>query len=877
MRNISIPTSGKANTRLGTEPIVVLRVQWGTGTKYYATKPLTFNSCECVPQLQSLSNVSYNTQSDFVGGFSTCDVTINDDGGLLKSKFNRNILENTKATVYMYFAGTTASPYPAGDAIVLLSGKILGNASWVEGDRLLTFSIESIVSDAVIGFFFKSMQDSEDIYIEPTCIGKAWPICFGNVYKSKALQIQDSHIGKLISREIGTKTYNYITSQAARIPFDIRNEDLWQTLLKPESISIIIQGIRYVGMFNMPTSTFNVTEPNAKFNATTYHPADRAGDKDPFKMFLPEVEEVLQNVEKKFVYIQDADGNKYMNYCRSQIGNEATFVRPWAKARGVLHEDAGDNNIIILPNATFTVLEVRGWCSEDWEADMYLYFQDENKIAGWEFSLEGYPENQYRYLYATHKLNKAVPMRIKTGAEIHLDIPDIYISNLIPSSKIMAVRGRREKDGDLEYIPSRYYTVKLNEEYIEGQNSTGIEFNTPLMARADEDWEKEIYVSLTSTVGPNSVEIINWLIETYTDFTINNSTNHSVTGTTYRAVAPYPANFVVADKKNVLEFCRDISFQSRCAFVLDNNEVSSVYLSKSPGLGTWTIPESEIALKTLALSFTSIDRIVTVSNWKWTSTVKISTKKDEKDEKDSDTIEQTYTYSANTEIFGTIEKDFNIYIYNTEREVKKTALFWGYRLANIWRTATLNTFFNNIQLEIFDRARITTSQLSTLAIVGEINDISLALEKPSINMHFTLASKSGESSMSGEPVRDDDFWLGDPDYGQTVWYSLNGVEVIAIHENARVEPDDETPYDWSDKYKDKYDTAAAGKIIEVYEDKKWIDEQFWISIAAEVSPLAREAIRYELARRIQTGTPLEDLQSTFKNNPYILRQLNSLD
>ena len=86
--------------------------------------------------------------------------------------------------------------------------------------------------------------------------------------------------------------------------------------------------------------------------------------------------------------------------------------------------------------------------------------------------------------------------------------------------------------------------------------------NTPLSTITDQGWSDDLYVTFQSSVGPDIVEIIKYLIADYSTWT--GTPRPSIT---FRKNSKtFPANFPLLDRKNTLEVLQEIAFQARCAF-----------------------------------------------------------------------------------------------------------------------------------------------------------------------------------------------------------------------------------------------------------------------------------------------------------------------
>ena len=94
-------------------------------------------------------------------------------------------------------------------------------------------------------------------------------------------------------------------------------------------------------------------------------------------------------------------------------------------------------------------------------------------------------------------------------------------------------------------------------------------------------WSDDLYVTFQSTVGPNIVDILEYIIDNYTTLTYDAASFNYVR----TKLAPFPANFPLLQRKNVVEVLKEIAFQCRCAFWLEDNVVYLKYLRGSADAG----------------------------------------------------------------------------------------------------------------------------------------------------------------------------------------------------------------------------------------------------------------------------------------------------
>lgn len=279
---------------------------------------------------------------------------------------------------------------------------------------------------------------------------------------------------------------------------------------------------------------------------------------------------------------------------------------------------------------------------------------------------------------------------LEIGDEVLLDedFTDIYIANLIPSTEIKEVLGRRTINGVLKLvpIPTQLYKIDLNES-IAGQNSTTIRFIRPLSHFVDQNWTGEVFVTLVSSEGPNTADVIQYLAETYTDLVIDAASFATVQS----QLTNYPSHFALLTRRNALAVIDEIAWQARCAVFVKNNVLFIKYLAAEEA-ALQDLTESDIT--DLEITFTSSEDLVTKFKAIW--------KRDLSEEEDSEVVLRN-----NIGKYGLFEQEFNFFIYNIEELVVKSATFWLIRYSNTWKIARFKAFLDTLQLEVFDTMTIT--------------------------------------------------------------------------------------------------------------------------------------------------------------------------
>lgn len=267
------------------------------------------------------------------------------------------------------------------------------------------------------------------------------------------------------------------------------------------------------------------------------------------------------------------------------------------------------------------------------------------------------------------------------------NVCEVYIANILPSEikAVMAYRTNDDGEEVLTPIPTRYY-VKNEAENLGVITVTSLKFRTPLRNIIGEGWNDDVYVTLKSSVGPNVVETLEHIITTYTDKAID--------ATTFNAIETlfgnkYPANFVLFERRNVLEQLHEIAWQARCAITESNGTFFLKYLSTEPATDA-TITEADIEEATFSLSLTETEELVTKMVAYWRTDYLPDTERNK----------ATLRYNINR--YGLHEREFDFYIYNIQSLVLKSATFWLIRMANTWKRVTFSTFLTQLELETGD-------------------------------------------------------------------------------------------------------------------------------------------------------------------------------
>ena len=308
------------------------------------------------------------------------------------------------------------------------------------------------------------------------------------------------------------------------------------------------------------------------------------------------------------------------------------------------------------------------------------------------------------------------------------EFQDVYVANIMPST-VRAIHAYRSVDGlrQLSPIPTSYYNKDQNDDY--GRFTvTSITLRKPLSEYKDIDWEDGIYVSLTSSVGPNPMDVITWVLQQFSNLTLSGASYSSL----HSKLANYPTNFALLSPVDALTLCKDIAYQSRCALWLKRDVVTMVYLPELAA-STYTFTESNVRFGTIECAYSDSDFVTT----KYTATWMYDYAKSEK-------YKTILRYNVSR--FNEQSEEVNYYALTDRGLVEKTATFWLIRKSNMWKLAKFSAPLDAINVEPFDTVTLNFAgnYFSNGATYGVVQSANYNPTSRSMTLEVWLPIRAGE-------------------------------------------------------------------------------------------------------------------------------------
>jgi len=707
MRVLSAHAQAKVDQNLGTEPIIIVRVDWNAGTEYYGDKSFPLDAITIQGKLTECEPVNAQEKLDSLSEVSSVGVTLFDNDGSLKARLNTEIIEGLDCIIYQHFDGNAQT-----DLAPLLVGRIISPINWHEGDRELSFDVETYVEDNEVGY---APEEGDIANLHPDAIDVPWPLCFGTVIHVPCVRIRHAPSGRLrygINQNFGS----FVVEGGEDFPQDT-------------SIQINVGGVLYTGSFD--GNVFTATTRNDAWHTSIALQDRKLSDthvQDSSVIWIDSDD----HIAGLYVKVTHPTYGTCINYCVSQVGKKCFFRKPFRSVTNPFQD-------LILDHYS-TINETSSVPRASWGANFVVEVIYRGIFGA---------ETQEGYLAGYQLIVLAGVWRLPSGAKVRLrkDYNDLYVANLIPSVEILDVFGYRNVQGDrrFEPIPSSYYTVNLSDS-LDGQSPTTFEFEIALEDYLDEGWNGDVYVSLRSSQGSNSASTVRYLLENYSNIIPDATTfNQAITD-----VAPYLSSFAVFDRPNVLSLVDKIAWQAALSLVIRDNQAFIRFLAVQHD-ADFGITETHVELKTLQLGFTETEEI-------WTKLI-ATWKTDYSGDEDS---EKEYIYRNNEDIYGLKEKEIDFFIYNTSSILQLFVDYWGYKKSNIWRRCAFNTFLEGVVLDTYDILEIAVAKFSANNIRALVEHISYDSEESAVTIEAELWSKAGDVDAFDEPVEDEGYYLGDP-------------------------------------------------------------------------------------------------------------------
>lgn len=716
MRSISTDSLTTLAQRLGNEPISILEIEWSPGKKsQYADRDVG-----SIPgKIVELGQLDDALSTDYIGNSQQVSVTLDDVDGSLKHIFDSADIHKLPVRLYQWFTGL-----PLSDKFLVFAGRINTPISWSERDRTVKLTALSRIEDREIGF---SAEEGNFPYVPSNMIGKAWPMVFGTVYDYPALRISFAVEGTTLTGvgilsgqteflasplyENGTNVdrnklnqlaleavHVWVLNEAALAWADIsdyatRDRLIGQANDIQEKMAGEIARMRAQESCAQGRRAQQIAEANSK--GLGANPIRILGGED-----FPQNREVTIDI-KGALFTGRFEGELFHIRDRQNPIDQAALD----EMRANLALPLGSDPLAYDPCPQLAVAQ-----KYDFKVNVPVTFANpEGIMEAQGFLLPSAPSASQSP--SGEQILQQFWADAGSKVLLYTDPSVTYVASIVPG-RVLAVKAYQTLDGvrRLTLVPNDYYTVETKS--YGTLTAVQIKVKRPLSTVWYRDtnntlirgWSDEIYVTFESDVGPDIVDILAYIIDNYTDLTYDTESFEHVR----TKLAPFPANFPILERKNVLTVLKEIAFQSRCAFWLEDNVIHLKYLPEEPA-AVDTITVSDIdADEGIEVSLTDTESLVTKMVVRW----HLGFAPSEYAPSSGDTT-QYMILRHNVAKYGVHEQEYEWYIFNQPDIILKCATFWLNRLSNTWKRVRFRTFLNKLPLQAFDAVTLNVPQAAS--------------------------------------------------------------------------------------------------------------------------------------------------------------------
>lgn len=637
MRTINANALAFVNQQYGNEPANIIKFAFGT----YCDKkiPQVEGKILELSSLDAVVNISSSSDSQEI------TVVLDDTDGTIKTYMETHDLHLTEATIYQWFDGLDYS-----DKFVLFKGQINSPISWNEGERTVSLTVISKLEDVEIGF---SPEEGQFTGLGNDYIGRAWPMCFGEVNSVSALQLNQRIKG--------------VTADG----FGMVDAGL-------------LEQVR-IGAATRATGNFNAQDK------TTWTP----------EMCLAEKLKEQQATVKPGINIFNGEyfpkGTIWLDFGRCIVQGYFTG-----------HYFTFTSQPQYNPNSGSTV----GFCGMD-DNDVvcgsaYSAYIDGN-TGQTGLTKEEICNGMSAMSTAQSKVEQCGFMYVAPGTNVRLyDDEKIYYAVSCVPGTIKQVTSDIQTMG--ESFPQTVNTSLWTQENWDlGNGLTGVvvvidnALSKQMNPLLECSWSDDILVTFESAVGPNTADILKYIIETYSNKTISGYTE------TKNALTNYPSDFAIYSRPNIITALQDIAWQARCSIIYKDDVFYLNYLpAAQPSRDT--ITEADILENTLAIEYTETEDIITKMECLW-------------EESGTQEDPNKVILRNNISKYGTKTEEFDFYIYNYIDAVLKGGTYWLIKYSNTWKRVRFETPISKLALETMDYITLDLSSLADEPVLCLIEEV----------------------------------------------------------------------------------------------------------------------------------------------------------
>lgn len=733
MRSLTANAQTAIATKLGKEPIMVVEIEWTTGKiSRYADAPINGIPARIL-EMGSIDNVTDFTGSSSIGSVS---LVLADPDNEIKNIIDQTDVHQRPVRIYQMFAGMSDS-----DKILVFTGRVNSPMSWSLSARTFSFSVLTQVESREIGF---SAEEGDFDHIPSSMIGKAWPMVFGHALDIPAIAVNSAVRGSTLCGVgilSGADLHNQVALGAvdcsigqsigiafAQISFLNACAVAWRDFDSNKYSELLEQGNDLRTQITDQVTAYELDQLRAAARrAEVIQDALEQGEGcNPLRILggedFPQGTTLTLRINGG-LYTGTMHGNEFTISERAHEENEA-------KAQATFNAIEEETVLTGVPNQYF-----------DFQMDVPPGrgdFLNTHTIRRHGFIFCGLAQKSkpsHSQVARHNWADAGAQVTIASGQEIS------YIVSITPGT-VTAVKAEKTFEGEtrLVNVPRNLWTATSRT--YGPVTARMVTLQQPLSSIPDEGWGDTLYVSFNSTIGPNAVEIMQYIIQNYTDLQYDSASFAAASS----ALSAFPMGFMIASRPNALDFLKQLAFQSRCALLHKNEKLYLKYLPTEPSSDK-TISFDDIDANDISVEGVPSEELITkmVINWRYSY---------------APDMEERIVLRNNEAKYGTHEQSYDFFAFNRPDIIYKVATFWLIRKSNSWKRLKFRARLNLLELEEFDTIDF---DLDGLVGSGTVKGIVEEANYDSINheIQFTILTNVRMGSLDTYEL----FWPGNSTLG----------------------------------------------------------------------------------------------------------------
>lgn len=678
------------------EPINVLKIYWSPTPTLYADKSVPAHNIKGkILELSEIEDVKDLNKSILDLQFT---VTLNDTDGEFKQIISNRDITKVKVELYQWF-----TEVPFGDSFMIFTGEIASPITYSDGAERITFTVLNKLEDREFGF---SAEEGDFEYLPPNMVGKAWPIVFGQVASVPLPQIGEG------------------PSVVIADGFGIVNDPAWDAELAQLRAQLLLAQTNQRNAFAVGImEAYRSTQFDDPFG---FEQIGVTNDPSQARSHREASQQAFATAAQYAVDVQTISAELASKLAEKK--EQESFERQSVRLSG--------SNVPNNTPLTFRLNDVT-----------ITGVVTGNNILSMSSQVVNESVNNTRTSFLTTNTNTLGTQKTDTlgdkfywiDAGTKLLIKNFPLSYVVSAIPVTVVAVKAKQNGVYVKVPTSYYAVEYPTytSTITGQSlqPTIVRLYEPLTSKNDDKngvrWDNDlIYADTVSSVGPNVVDIIKWIIDNYTTLSYDTvSFAHVRT-----LVDRYSANFAVTERKNTIQLIREIAYQARCSIWTNDEKFYIRYQPEEPTpIDTLTLDDVE--LSSLELFSETTEDLITKYIATWRPSLDITTP-----------FEITYRY--NIEKYGIQEGGADFYIYNNVESVKKSAEYWVIKQSNAFKKIRFTVSYEKIALETFDAVTIDFNLpwIVSTSVVGIVERAVLDTTTHKVTLEVWLPVRLGENT-----------------------------------------------------------------------------------------------------------------------------------